>query len=65
MTKETSFLTAGVTIIIAGKAIINAKDHALSQMEIILGTNPTLKMLITSDIRHDMSNDIKKEKTKG
>ena len=48
---------------IVGKAIVKAKIHAFNQIETILLTKPTLKMLITNDIMQDINKDMKKEKT--
>ena len=59
----TSFLTTGETITTAGKAIVNANDHDLSQIYKMLFTNPTLKMLMTSDIRQDIKSAIKNANT--
>ena len=53
----------GETIMIAGKATINAKLHACNQIVIIFVTKLTLKTLITKDIMHDISNAIKNENT--
>ncbi|MFT7009014.1 MAG: hypothetical protein ACJAXJ_003562 [Colwellia sp.] len=46
-----------------GNATIKAKTQALSQIEMIFVTIPTLKALMTKDIMLDISNDIKKENT--
>jgi len=46
-----------------GKAITKPKPHALSQIETIFETKPTLKILMTNDIMHDMTNAIKNENT--
>jgi hypothetical protein len=47
----------------AGKAITKANAHDLSQIVMMLFTRPTLKRLITNDMRHDINNAIKNEKT--
>jgi hypothetical protein len=65
ITRLTSFLTIGETTITVGNATINEKPHALSQMETMPSIKPTLKILITSDIVHDINNAIKNEKTYG
>jgi len=59
----TSFLTTGETITTDGKAIVKANDHALSQIYKMLFANPTLKMLMTSDIRQDIKSAIKNANT--
>lgn len=64
-TKFTNFLTAGDTRIIAGKATQNANPQAFSQINIMSSAKPTLKTLITNDIKHDISKAIKNEKTYG
>jgi len=46
-----------------GNATIKAKLQAFSQIVTIFATKPTLKILITKDIIHDISNAIKKENT--
>ena len=53
----------GATKITVGKATQNAKAHAVSQIEIILLTKPTLKTEITKDIKPDINNAIKKANT--
>ena len=53
----------GETIIMLGIATIKAKLQAFNQIATMLGTMPTLKTLITKDIMHDISNDIKKANT--
>ncbi len=50
-------------MIIVGKATMKANDQAFSQMLIILLTKPTLKILITSDMMHDINNAMKNENT--
>jgi hypothetical protein len=60
---DTNFLTAGVTIITVGNATINANTHALSQMDKILFTKPTLKTVITSDMKQDIKSAIKNPNT--
>lgn len=50
-------------MIIVGKATVKANDQAVSQMVIILSTKPTLKILITRDIMHDINNAMKNENT--
>ena len=59
----TNFLTAGVTTITVGNATVNATVHALSQMYKILSTKPTLKMLMTSDMKQDIKSAIKNPNT--
>lgn len=49
--------------IMVGRAMTNANAQALSQMDKILLTRPTLKRLITNDIMQDISSDIKNENT--
>jgi hypothetical protein len=46
-----------------GKATINAKLQAFNQIGIMFVTKPTLNILITKDIMHDINNAIKKENT--
>ena len=46
-----------------GNATTNAKPHAFNQIRTIPSTNPILKTLITNDIMHDMSKDMKNENT--
>jgi hypothetical protein len=55
--------TSGDIIRTVGKAKAKANAPALNQILIILLTKPTLKILITRDITHDISNAIKKENT--
>ena len=62
-TALTNFLTTGDIRIIIGKATQNAKAQAFSQIDIMSWTKPTLKILITRDIMHDISKAIKNEKT--
>lgn len=50
-------------MIIVGKATVKANDQAFSQMEVISSTKPTLKILITRDIMHDINKAMKNEKT--
>jgi len=64
MTIPTIFLATGETSATVGKAMTKAKPHAFSQTAIILLTNPTLKMLITNDMMHDMNNAIKNANTR-
>jgi hypothetical protein len=52
-TMLTSLCTTGDTTRIVGKATANAKSQAFSQIEMILLTHPTLKMLITSDMKNE------------
>lgn len=49
--------------IVVGKTTTNEKPQAFNQIEIILGTKPTLNTLITKDIMHERSKAIKNEKT--
>jgi hypothetical protein len=60
----TSILTTGDTRVIVGKATTKAKAQALSQMDRILLTIPTLNTLITKDMMQDISNAMKNAKTK-
>ena len=48
---------------IVGKATENAKAHAFNQMLMMLLAKPTLKTLMTNDMMHDISSDMKKENT--
>lgn len=59
----TNLWTNGDTRNIAGKAMIKAKAQAFSQITTISLTKPTLKTLMIKDMMHDISNDIKNEKT--
>lgn len=61
----TSFFTMGATTNIVGNATTKAKPQACIQIEIIPSIRPTLKILITSDMIHDINNAIKKENTIG
>ena len=63
ITTTTVTVIGGETTTIVGNATTNAKPHAFNQIVIIPSTNPTLKMLITSDIMHDISKDMKNENT--
>jgi len=53
----------GETNVTVGNATIKAKPHAFNQIDRISSTTPTLKILITSDIIHDINNAMKNEKT--
>jgi hypothetical protein len=53
----------GATNVTVGKATAKANAHALSQIETIFSTSPTLKILMTNDMMHDMSSAIKKANT--
>lgn len=46
-----------------GNATRKANAQAFIHTNPMFSTNPTLWMLITNDIKQDISNDIKKEKT--
>tara|TARA_R100001377_G_scaffold84621_1_gene68586 strand:- start:711 stop:866 length:156 start_codon:yes stop_codon:yes gene_type:complete len=46
-----------------GNATRKAKLQAFNQILTIFAAKPTLKILITKDIIHDISNAIKKENT--
>ena len=48
----------------AGKAITKENTHALSQIDTISSTKPTLNTLIINDIKQDINNAIKKAKMK-
>lgn len=55
--------TTGDTTRTVGNATRNANSHAFNQMAVIPLTKPILKVVITKDIKHDMSNAIKNENT--
>ena len=63
MVISTNFLTAGATTITEGNATVNAKAHAFSQIYKMLSTSPTLKILIMSDMKHDIKRAIKNPNT--
>lgn len=58
-----SLWTTGETNITVGKAIQKANNHALSQIDTMLSTIPTLNREITNDIKPDMKSAIKKANT--
>lgn len=59
----TSFLTMGATNTTVGNATQNANPQAFNQIEIMPSTQPTLKILITRDIKQDISSAIKSANT--
>lgn len=58
-----SLWTTGATNTTVGKAIQKANNHALSQIDTMLSTIPTLNKEITNDIKPDMKSAIKKANT--
>lgn len=48
-----------------GKATQKANAHAFNHIDTMLCTHPTLKILITRDIKHDINKAIKNAKTMG
>jgi len=46
-----------------GNATAKAKLHAFSQITMISSTRPTLKTLMTNDIKQDMNNAMKNANT--
>jgi hypothetical protein len=63
MIRSTSCLTIDGTTITVENATINEKPHPLSQMGTMPSIKPTLRILITSDIVHDINNAIQNENT--
>ena len=58
MIRSTSCLTLDGTTTTVENATINEKLHPLSQMGTMPSIKPTLRILITSDIVHDINNAI-------
>ena len=61
--KPTNLLTIGPTINTAGKATAKAKLQAFNHLKNKPSISPTLKMVITNDMKHDIKSAMKNENT--